>query len=128
MATTAAPVLLVVDDESDICSTLAGYIHLALPWVEVKTAPDAARALAVLERGGVGLLLTDFRMPGMDGLQLLLAVQERWPKVKRVLMTAYPDIQLATRALNEAHFARFLVKPVDPAEVKRIVAEYLPKP
>jgi DNA-binding NtrC family response regulator len=120
------PTVLAVDDEEDILHTLAQYLEEALPGVRVETAGSGAAGLARLERGAVDLVISDYRMPGMDGLAFLRHVRERAPGLPRILMTAYPDAELAVQAINLAHIDRFLVKPVEPDQLAAAVEELLP--
>lgn len=118
----AAPArLLLVDDEPDILRALADYLGGALPRTQIAVAPDGKQALAELERAPVDVLVTDFKMPGMDGLQLVRAVHQRWPGVATVLLTAFPDVQLAIAAVNEGRVRHFLTKPVDPDTLRAVV-------
>lgn len=77
----------------------------------VRTASNGQAALAVLEQVEVAVVITDMRMPGMTGDQLLAVVKERWPSVIRVVITAYSDIEPILRAINEGLVARYVVKP-----------------
>ena len=117
--------LLLVDDESDILLAAKAYLSGALP-IDVLTATSGPAALDLL-RGGArpDLIVSDFRMPGMDGLIFLGEAGKLLPDRPRVLMTAYPDMQLAIKALNEARIARFLTKPIDPARLEAEVRELL---
>ena len=69
------------------------------------------------------MIVTDFKMPGMDGLALLIEVKRRHPAVIRVLMTAYADMQLVIRAMNEGEIHRFISKPYKSFEFRRILEE-----
>ena len=64
----------------------------------------------------LALLLSDQRMPGMLGVELLAQAREIYPMARRVLLTAYSDIDAAVRAINEAHLDHYLSKPWDPPE------------
>lgn len=80
----------------------------------------------MLRGGGIDLILTDYRMPEMNGLEFLIAAERVAPGVPRVMLTAYPDQELATRASREAHVVLIISKPFDPlyfAEVVRGVIE-----
>lgn len=122
---TDAARILVVDDEEDILSTTAALLRRRLENVEVDTASSGAAALEAMRQGRVDLLITDFRMPHMNGLELLDAARDAAPQARRILMTAYPDMYLAIEALNDHRISYFLVKPLDPREFPRQVADCL---
>jgi len=69
----------------------------------IHVANDAADALALLEREPISLVLTDERMPGMRGVELLARVLERWPDVVRVIVSAYSDSDRLLLAMNRGH-------------------------
>lgn len=109
-------VVLVVDDEPDILESLKQLIEDALD-VEVLTALTGKVALERLEREHVDLVLTDYRMPGMTGIEFLQAARKIAPRTPRILMTAYPDLDLALTAINDEGIENFIVKPFDPDAV-----------
>jgi DNA-binding response OmpR family regulator len=84
------PTVLVVDDEPVIRETLA--IFLEAEGYAVRTAPDGLAALAELEHGGIGLVLSDVMMPRLDGLALARRLRCRQPAVPVVLMSAVAPI------------------------------------
>jgi DNA-binding NtrC family response regulator len=98
MTQTRKGTLLIVDDEPlkratlDIELTAAGY--------SVVQASDPAAALAHLEQQPVDVVVTDWRMPGMDGMQLLDHIKGRWPRTQVILMTAYGSVDAAVQAIK----------------------------
>src|SRR5689334_5225604 len=69
----------------------------------VLTAGGGEEALAVLEREHVGVVVSDQRMPGLTGTELLARVAERWPSVTRILLTAYSDRDVLLAAIQRGH-------------------------
>lgn len=117
--------ILVVDDEPDILTALRVYLERALG-ADVVAAESGAAALAELRKGPpVDVIVADFRMPGMDGVAFLSQARALAPDVPRLMLTAYPDMQLAIKALNEAAILQFLTKPVDPDRLLDVVQRTL---
>jgi two-component system NtrC family sensor kinase len=112
--------VLAVDDEADILRSMKLYLENALG-VEVATATSGLEGLELLRSTEVGVVVSDFMMPGMNGLQFLAAARALKPQVPRIMMTAFPDIALATQALQQAHIAQFLTKPVQPSALEDAV-------
>lgn len=116
-------VILCVDDEPNILSALKrllraeGYL--------VHTAPGGTQALALLETEPVDLVISDMRMPGMDGAAFLEQVRKRSPEIVRLLLTGYADIDSTVRAINTGEIARYIAKPWDGAEMLLIVRQAL---
>lgn len=117
--------VLAVDDEQEILDSIRAFLEGALPGVKVLTATSGEQALRVLSSQQVNLVLADYRMPVQDGLAFLIAAERQAPDVPRIMMTAYPEAELAVNALHQAHVQRFLVKPIDPGELRRHVAKLL---
>lgn len=121
----AKEVVLIVDDEEGIRDSLRRAIARAFPRVEVLTAASGADALAFLEAGPIDLVVSDYKMPGMTGVDLLARIRAAAPKVRSILVTAHADLDVLQRATNEAHASRFLPKPFKLEEAMRMIGALL---
>ena len=118
------PILLAVDDDTSVLEAVVQ--DLRRQYGEHYRIVRAASGQAALdicsqlkERGDVvALLLSDQRMPGMTGVELLQQAMSIYPEAKRVLLTAYADTEAAIRAINSAKIHYYLNKPWDPPEEK----------
>ena len=118
-----APSILLVDDEASILSSLrrllrpSGYtIHLA---------ESGKAGLEVLEREHVDVVVSDMRMPEMDGAQFLEHVRNRWPGIVRLLLTGYADIGSTIDAINRGQIYRYISKPWDDNDLMLILRDAL---
>ena len=98
---------------------------LAKDGYEVTTSCDGVEALQLLGERHFDAILCDIRMPRLDGPSLLKALQERSPELARKLLLMTGDVLRATAALPSDVGARFLEKPLDPAEVRRRVRDLI---
>ncbi|HEX9939188.1 MAG TPA: sigma-54 dependent transcriptional regulator [Longimicrobium sp.] len=110
--------ILVVDDEPSIRFSLAELLEEE--GHEVREAPHAPAALAMLDEAPADLVLSDLTMPAMDGLQLLDEVRARHPQSLFVLVTAHGDERTAVRALKNGAYD-YVPKPFDNEEVRAVV-------
>jgi len=115
--------ILCVDDEPNILSSLRR--ALRNPHYRVVTAPGGHEALALMEGTPVDLVISDMRMPGMDGAQLLGQIRRRWPRTMRILLTGYADVNSTIAAINEGQIYRYVNKPWDDGELQVTVAQAL---
>lgn len=114
--TAAAPrpsTILIVDDERDILDSLDFVIQTRLPGIEVVTALSGAAALDVMRRQPVGAILTDYKMPEMDGFQFVTEAHKIDAHVPVIMMTAYPDPGLAAKAQRDYGIGLLMAKPFD---------------
>jgi signal transduction histidine kinase len=102
--------VLIVDDEPKTLSISKDI--LALDGYEIETARDARQALEVFERAPFDAIVTDIRMPGMGGIDLLERIRERDQEVPVVILTGYATLETATRAVARGAFD-YLFKPID---------------
>ena len=107
-------VLFVDDDQAN----LVVWEAICGDELSVLTAQSAGEALAVMADRDVGVLVTDQRMPGTTGVDLLEQVRTQYPDTIRMLVTAYSDLSAAVDAINRGHVRRFLRKPVEPTTLK----------
>jgi CheY-like chemotaxis protein len=115
--------ILVVDDEPDIAESLVDLIHLLVPGAAVEQAPNAEQALAMLRKHEVDLLVTDFMMPGLNGMELLREAKRLNPHLANILVTAYgPEVVEESGLPPPDHL---LHKPIDIAAFQGAVNEAL---
>ncbi|HEY3495061.1 MAG TPA: response regulator, partial [Polyangiaceae bacterium] len=114
--------VLIVDDDAAIRTVASALLEQAgIPSV---LAASGDEALGVLERQPVGVVVTDLRMPGMDGMALLANVTRDYPDVAVIVLTAHATVELAVEAMK-AGAADFLRKPFDREEVLFVVKKAL---
>jgi len=111
------PAVLFVDDEPRSLKYFSRAFSSDFP---VLTAASAAEAEAILETGHarVGVLISDQRMPGASGVQLLAQAKARYPLIVRLLTTAYADLESAVAAVNRGEIHRYLLKPWNIPELR----------
>jgi two-component system NtrC family sensor kinase len=103
--------LLVVDDDDNVRRALKRVLRRTR--CRVVDAPDADGALAILQGEPVQVVISDYRMPGMSGVEFLRIVKERWPRIQRVLLTGQADSNAIEEAVNRSEIFRFIWKPWD---------------
>jgi CheY-like chemotaxis protein len=103
--------ILCVDDEPQILEGLS--LHLRRRYV-VETANGGFAGLDVIRRGPPAVVISDMRMPGMDGAAFLTEVRKLAPDVVRILLTGQADLDSAIAAINQGQIFRFLTKPCSP--------------
>lgn len=120
----AQATVLCVDDEPNILSSLK---RLFRPLgYTVLTADSGAAGLALLDSAGpVDLVISDMRMPEMDGARFLELVRERWPDTVRLLLTGYSDVTSILAAINRGEIYRYITKPWDDNDILLVVRHAL---
>ncbi len=115
--------LLLVDDEPNITRSLQRVLRRE-PY-RLLTAHDAQEALTHMAAEPVDLVISDVRMPGMDGVTLLARIQEHWPDCLRILLTGYAELSSTIKAINEGSIYRYVSKPWDDDELRQTIAQSL---
>ena len=115
--------ILCVDDEQNILSSLRRLFHSQ--GYQILTANSGMAGLDVLEREPVDLVISDMRMPEMDGAQFLEKVRERWPDTMRLLLTGYSDTQSILAAINQGEIYRYITKPWNDQDIILVVRQSL---
>lgn len=117
--------ILVVDDQPDVLDSMRLVIEAGVPDTEVLAVSSAREALRLLETRPIDLLITDLRMPEMDGLDLARALRPSRPGLPVVLMTAYVRSEGYDAARGAGVVDAFLEKPIDPDRLLDLVETYL---
>jgi thioredoxin reductase (NADPH) len=116
------PILLIVDDDPQVLAAvrrdLRSRYRENYTIMSASSGQEALTAARELKSRGdaIAMIISDQRMPGMLGSEVLAKSREVYPLARRVLLTAYSDIEAAIRAINDAHLDHYLSKPWDPPE------------
>jgi DNA-binding NtrC family response regulator len=110
--------ILVVDDEVNLRAVLKGL--LVREGYSVEEASDGASGLALARAKGFAAVISDLRMPGLDGMELLSSLKSEQPELPVILLTAHGDVSRAVEAMRRGAFD-FLTKPFDAAELAAVV-------
>jgi DNA-binding NtrC family response regulator len=117
--------VLLVDDEPDILDSVRALLGGAIAGLRVLTATSGLQGLEVLEREPVDLVVSDFKMPGMDGIEFLQQCRLRHPAVARAMFTAFGNEDLARRAVTDAFASAFISKGADPDQLIQAIKAQL---
>jgi len=114
--------ILVVDDDENLRWVLQ--TQLEDLGYAVSTAEDGRQAVVAIEKEPPALVLTDLRMPGLSGMELLDKIRSEYPEVPVVIMTAFGTIQSAVQAMRAGAYD-YLTKPIDYEELGLVVSRVL---
>jgi len=114
-----------VDDEVDILASFKEFLESSMPGLTVITAESAMAAMPYVKKKQIDLIISDYKMPGMDGITFLKKAEEIIPDTPKILLTAFPKLDLAIEAINEVAVDKFLTKPIPPDKMLSIVKTLL---
>lgn len=117
--------ILIVDDESNVISALKR-LMVDEPF-DVYTANSAMEGLDLMKEHGVKVVVSDERMPGMQGSEFLAIVKERYPKTIRIMLTGHASLEAAMNAVNKGEIYRFFTKPWNDIDLQFAVKSALEK-
>ncbi len=120
MSDNADGTVFVVDDEKMVTTSLESYIQLETRF-RVQTYLEAGAALSGVEEDRPDVVVADFMMPDMDGIELLKEVRRVRPAASRVLLTGYADKENAIRAINEAEIYQYVEKPWENERLELVI-------
>lgn len=107
--------ILIVDDEKNIRLTMSHALEpLGIP---IRTAVNGEEALQMLDEIPSGLVFLDLKMPGMDGMEVLRRIKNKWPKIRVIIITAHGTIESAVEAMKLGA-VDFIQKPFSPGEIR----------
>lgn len=115
--------ILMIDDDRDI---LASYqVNLRKDFI-VRIASNANQVMEILKaEDDIGVIVTDYKMPDVNGINLLKMIRQIYPDPIRIMITGFADMQIAVNAVNEGSIFRFLTKPMPTPELKQIIQDAL---
>lgn len=112
--------ILIVDDDSTFCLMLQSF--LTKHEFAAVTASNVAQALQIFDKESIDLILTDYRLPDKNGIELLQEIKKRKSKIPMIVMTSYGDIRLAVKAMKIGA-SDYITKPVNPSELLELVKD-----
>jgi DNA-binding NtrC family response regulator len=114
------PVVLIVDDEEMVITSVRAFLNLETEY-EIHGFTDPEQAVKHLETHPTDVVVSDYLMPKLNGIQLLSKAKQLQPEAARVLLTGHADKQSAIQAINEVGLFQYLEKPWDNAQLLLVV-------
>lgn len=111
--------ILVVDDEPDNLDLLYRTFYRDFSVIKAQNGHDALAMLA--EQGDIAVIISDQRMPGMSGTELLRLTADRYPNSIRIMLTGYTDVEDLVEAINEGKVFKYVTKPWEEADLRTVV-------
>jgi len=110
--------LLFIDDEQRVLTSMKALFRRHF---QVFVADSGAKALEFLERESVDIVISDQRMPGMTGVEVLSAIKDKHPGIIRILLTGYADLEAVEASINDCEVFRYLMKPCPSDELMSVI-------
>jgi len=117
------PSLLFVDDEKNILSSLKRLFRSE--GYAIYLANSGAEGLEILDKEKIDLVISDMRMPEMNGAEFLEKVAKKWPKITRILLTGYSEVSATIDAVNKGNIYKYISKPWEDNDIKLTVKNAL---
>ncbi len=121
-----ANVVLLVDDEEMVITSIKSFLTLETDY-EVVSFTLPHEALEYVKSNKVDLVISDYLMPAMDGIEFLALVKDHQPEATRVLLTGYADKENAIKAINDVGLYQYIEKPWENEDLKLIIRNGLEK-
>jgi DNA-binding NtrC family response regulator len=122
------PTVLLVDDEEMVLKSIKAFFAIEGDYnLLTYTSPQQALAELSNHANTIGLVISDYSMPEMDGITFLAEVKERLPLVPRILLTGYADKESAIKAINDVGLYQYIEKPWDNDNLRLIIRNGLEK-
>jgi len=118
--TNTQPAVLIVDDEEMVITSIRAFLRLETDYA-IDGFTDPEEAVRRMETHPVDVVVTDYLMPRMNGIQLLARAKQLQPEAARVLLTGHADKQSAIQAINEIGLYQYLEKPWDNAQLLLVI-------
>jgi DNA-binding NtrC family response regulator len=114
------PAVVIVDDEDMVITSIKAFLQLETDF-DIRGFTDPEEAAAHVAANPIDVVVSDYLMPKMNGIQLLGKVKEAQPEASRVLLTGHADKQSAIQAINEVALFQYLEKPWDNSQLLLVV-------
>ena len=115
------PIVILVDDDADVLAAMSRVVRELA--IELRTTSDVDQALRWLDDDDVAVLVADYKMPQMNGIELIAEVRTRSPATVRVLMTGRHALETAVDGINRGEIFRYLQKPFNAQQMRTMVGD-----
>lgn len=120
METNSKPSVLIVDDEEMVITSIRAFLRLETDY-NIMGITDPEHAGKYVEQQPIDVVVSDYLMPKMNGIQLLAKAKQLQPEASRVLLTGHADKQSAIQAINDVALFQYLEKPWDNAQLLLVI-------